>query len=264
MKILSNELSKHYQMASLERGHCVFTSFISKNGKIIFLDSHIERLIAGAAFLFPKLDWRINQDRLSKYLEDEFYKLSFEEKERSYFRLTIFDDYVHLKIANLPPPLISGNKLKLTTAYKKKSPGLIPSFVKLSNYVESDVELREARLKNFDDVIYFSHDHYVTEASTSNVFVVSESGKVLTPPISSMVLDGIIRKKLINSLNESGVNVAESLITKEDLLNAREIWLTNSVRGIRFVDQFEGLHYQMQNSIFEKVVSIFGFHGELI
>lgn len=261
MKILSNELAQHYQVASLQRGHSVFTSFISYNGRMLFLDAHLGRLLSGAEFLFPNYNWIINREKLKEYVESEFFKLSSELQNNRYFRLSIFDDSVHLQHRDL---INSEAPLKLTSAFKIKTPGLLPAFVKSANYLESDLELKRAKLNNFDDVVYFDHLKNVTEASTSNLFIVSSDGRIITPAPSSMILDGVTRKKLFQKLKKSGFPIDESIISKTDLLNAREIWLTNSIKGIRFVDQFDGLCFEKKNSLFEKIVEIFGRYGELV
>ncbi|RPJ77588.1 MAG: hypothetical protein EHM20_05905 [Alphaproteobacteria bacterium] len=253
MKILTKELAQHYQIASLQRGYAVFTSFISRNGKILFLDSHLERLLMGADFLFPNADWTKNNEKLKQYVESEF-------QNESYFRLTIFDDNVYLQHRELTASPIS---VKLTSALKMKTPGLLPPFVKLSNYVEADLELISAKFKNFDDVVFFDHLQNVTEASTSNIFILASNGSILTPAPSSMILDGITRKKLFQKLEANNYPIIESTITKTDLLNAKEIWLTNSVKGIRFVEQFENVNFEIKNSLFEKITSVFGRYGEL-
>lgn len=254
MKILTKELAQHYQLASLQRGYSVFTSFISQQGRILFLDAHLERLLMGADFLFPKADWPLNFEKLKQYVESEF-------QNESYFRLTIFDDNVYLQRRELTASSIC---VKLTSAQKIKTPGLLPAFVKLSNYVEADLELSSAKFKNFDDIVFFDHLQNVTEASTSNLFVVASNGSILTPAPSSMVLDGITRKKLIQKLEANNYPIKESTITKSDLLNAKEIWLTNSVKGIRFVDQFENVNFEIKDSLFQKIMGVFGRYGELV
>lgn len=260
MKILSNEMAQHYQIGSLQRGHLVFTSFISQNGKILFLESHLERLLKGADFLFPNNGWSLCHEKLKQYVEAEFKKIQENSSKESYIRLNISEDSVHLQKRNFE---IYPDRLKLTTALKIKTPGLIPSYVKLSNYVESDLELVRAKFKSFDDVLYFDNQENITETTTSNVFIVNQEGKIMTPPSSSMILEGVTRRKLIEKLKDSGFDVEERAIAKSDLLKSQEIWLTNSVKGLRFVEQFENLNFEKKKSLFEKAVSIFGRYGEL-
>ncbi len=260
MKILSNELAQHYQISSLQKGYCPFSSFIAKNGKILFLDSHLERLLLGAHFLFPSSGWLTYHGKIKKYVENELEKISLKKQGEHYFRLTIFDDSLYFQNYELMP---SSFIVKMTTALKIKTPSLLPSFVKLSNYVESDLELINAKNKNFDEVIFFDYLQNVAEASTSNVFIVSDDGHILTPPPSSMILDGITRKKLILSLKENNFVVREVVISKIELQKAREIWLTNSVKGVRFVASFEEISFKKEASVFEEVITFFGRFGEL-
>jgi branched-chain amino acid aminotransferase len=261
MKILANDLAQHYQITSLQRGHCIFTSFIAKNGRILFLEDHLERLIAGANFLFPKEGWNESFQRLKEYVENEWGKLKLKNEELCYFRLTLFDDCIYLQHRLLQDSSLT---VKMMIAQKVKTPGPMPSFVKLSNYVESDLEVMAAAAKNFDDVVFLDHQGHVTESSTSNLFIVSKVGHLISPYPTSMILDGIMRKKLILKLKDSGIVVQETFVSKRELQKAQEIWLTNSVKGIRFVDQFEEKKIIMKGSLFEKVITLFGRHGELV
>ncbi len=257
MKILSNEIAQHYQIASLNRGHVVFTSFISRAGKILFLDPHIERLLRGASFLFPIFQWEISHQKIKEYVLNIFK----EDSSDAYFRLTIFDDCIYLQRKVLE---FESVELSLTSAIKIKTPGLIPAYLKLSNYLEADLEVRQAKLNGFDDVVFFDWDGYVSEASTSNLFIVTMAGVIKTPPISPMVLAGITREQLIKNLPRMNLVVQVEPITKAELEGAQEIWLTNSVKGIRFVSQYEQNKFERKNSIFEKVTTFLGRFGELI
>lgn len=260
MKILSKEMAQHYQISSLMRGHLVFTSFISYNGKILFLKEHLERLLKGADFLFPNYGWSLHFEKLKQYVESEYHHLNLiSSGEDHYFRLNISEDSVHLqsKVFVLNP-----ETLKLTSALKIKTPGLVPSFVKLSNYVDSDLELVRAKFKNFDDVLFYDNFQNITETTTSNIFILNQKGEVMTPGPSSMVLGGVTRIKLIEKLKNLGMTVLESPISKTELLNSKEIWLTNSVKGLRFVLQFEEKVFEKKNSLFENVSAQFGRYGE--
>lgn len=260
MKILSNEMAQHYQISSLQRGHLIFTSFISYNGKMLFLDSHIERLVKGADFLFPNIGWSQNPEKIKQYVESVFEKTNDHTVNNSYFRLTIFDDCLHLQQRAFET---YSDTLRLMSALKVKTAGLIPSFVKLANYVEADLELVRAKFKNYDDVLFFDNAENITEASTSNIFVVTVDGVIVTPAPSSIILDGVVRKKLLEKLKNNGFNILEQPVSKLDLLNAQEIWLSNSVKGVRFVGQYEELIFDKKNSLFLKAIANFGRYGEL-
>ena len=52
-----------------------------------------------------------------------------------------------------------------------------------------------------------------------------------------------MRKHLISILKQNNSEVAEMPIKIEDIANADEIFLTNSIRGIMWVRQFENSNY---------------------
>lgn len=259
MKILSKELTEHYQTTSLQRGHCVFTSMRAHQDNILFLDAHLDRLLSGAMFLFPNAKWDRALLELKNYVSQTFLQRLPEFQEKCSIRITLFDESIYLQLRTLPD---SAESIKLTSALKIRTPGILPPYLKLPNYVEVDQEVIRAKLANFDDVVFFDDQQKATEASTSNLFMVATDGSILTPLPSSMVLEGIVRKKLIQKLKGLGFSVFEKSFTKTDLLNAREIWLTNSIRGIRFIDQFEEKSFIKKNSLFEKTVIQFGRYGE--
>jgi branched-subunit amino acid aminotransferase/4-amino-4-deoxychorismate lyase len=255
MKILSNEMAQHYQKSSLNRGHLVFTSFISQSGKILFLKDHIARLLKGADYLFPNEKWKNQQAELEQHVLDVFKK----DQSDSYFRLTVFDDCVHLEKRALEN---NSETTTATIAFKRKTPGLAPDFLKISNYLESDLELARAKEQGFEDIFYLDQNERLTEASTSNIFVLGNNGVIKTPPTSSMVLLGITREKLIAKLKTMKLQVREATIDKGELEKAQEIWLTNSVKGIRFVSRFENTSFKRNHSTFDQLLLQFGRYGE--
>jgi para-aminobenzoate synthetase/4-amino-4-deoxychorismate lyase len=90
---------------------------------------------------------------------------------------------------------------------------------------------RELFLQNgFFEVIFFNESGNLAEGAISNIFVYLDNEWV-TPPVESGLLAGIYRKKFINDNS-----CRESLLTYEDLINADDIVLTNSVRGKIEVD----------------------------
>jgi len=79
-----------------------------------------------------------------------------------------------------------------------------------------------------------------------------------------MVLEGVLKNKIIEALPRMGIKIEEQVFLKSELFSAKEIWLTNSIRGIRFVAQLEEKVFQRKNSHFDRIVSFFGSYGELL
>jgi para-aminobenzoate synthetase / 4-amino-4-deoxychorismate lyase len=82
-------------------------------------------------------------------------------------------------------------------------------------------------------------DGGVLEASRANIFAV-RNGALLTPPTDGRILPGITRARLIEIASETGMEVDETGLSREDLLAADEVFLTGSIRGIEQVSSLDG------------------------
>ncbi len=74
-------------------------------------------------------------------------------------------------------------------------------------------------------------DGNLTEGGSSNVFVI-KNGVVTTPPKSRLILAGITRDLVIESLCSAGTPLEERAIPESELRQADEIWITSSTREI--------------------------------
>ena len=92
-----------------------------------------------------------------------------------------------------------------------------------------DSEFSQAQSKGYDDVLFLNSDGFVTEGAIHNIFVV-KNGLWLTPPVTDGVLPGILRQSLLETKT-----CIERQICIDDLMSADEIYLGNSVRGLRRV-----------------------------
>lgn len=252
MKIISLDSTDIYQSNNLNRGIQTFTSFLSGKTQFIFLNEHLERLVKGADYLFPNVNWPGHVQEIKEFLQKEFVP-------SHYFRLGIVDETLFfLKKPHAP----KGPFVALGNASSLKTTSIIPSYIKSPNYLLAELELLEAKKRKCDDVIFFDQLGNVTEASTSNIFAVLDHKTILTPKLSSMVLAGVTRAKLIEYLKASGLTVIESDISKSELESSLEIWLTNSIQGIRLVDRYEKSDMFKEKTIYQSVCQEFGRFGE--
>lgn len=90
-----------------------------------------------------------------------------------------------------------------------------------------------------NETILYNRDKMVTEASSCNVFIVKD-GVITTPPLNNELLPGITRAIAIEAFNRAGLNVAEAWFSKEELLNADEVWLTSSSKEVAPVTEVDG------------------------
>lgn len=82
-------------------------------------------------------------------------------------------------------------------------------------------------------------DGYVTEGAASNVFIVA-GATISTPPKSNHLLPGITRDLVVELSGASGYECKETPVSKQQLLQADEIWLTSSGLGIAPVVRLDG------------------------
>jgi branched-subunit amino acid aminotransferase/4-amino-4-deoxychorismate lyase len=101
--------------------------------------------------------------------------------------------------------------------------------------------LDEAQRALGDDALplILDEDGSVLEASRANVFVVRE-GRLHTPPTDGRILPGITRMRVLAIAAELGIEASESLLPRDDLLAANEVFLTGSVRGIEPASSLDG------------------------
>jgi para-aminobenzoate synthetase/4-amino-4-deoxychorismate lyase len=79
----------------------------------------------------------------------------------------------------------------------------------------------------------------VLEAGWANIFS-AVNGTVFTPPLDGRILPGITRASVIEVASEEGIEVEERRIGRKELLDADEVFLTGSIRGIQPVRSLDG------------------------
>ncbi|WP_245579665.1 D-amino-acid transaminase [Alteribacter aurantiacus] len=74
-------------------------------------------------------------------------------------------------------------------------------------------------------------DNYVTEGTQSTMFIV-EGVTVVTPPLSKQILPGITRIAVLDICKIAGIKLEEREISKEELFNADEVFLTSTMSEV--------------------------------
>jgi len=135
----------------------------------------------------------------------------------------------------------NGLVVGIHTLYKKEIDPL--SVYKINGRICYAMAAQEAKEKKWNDALVLNSQGNIIESSISNIFWVKDE-VVYTPPISEGCIAGIRRASWISTLNEKGIPIIEMPLSKEMLLEADEVFLTNSIRKIRWV-------YAIENKIYE-------------
>ncbi len=99
---------------------------------------------------------------------------------------------------------------------------------KTTNRVLYNSEYAKWRKKGYSDIIFTNEKGHVTEGAISNIII--KKGKCYyTPPVECGLLNGVFRRHLIETRK---IPVREKVLRREDILDADEVFMMNSVRGM--------------------------------
>lgn len=213
------------------------------NGRPVFKNLHVKRLFNGLKTIkVDESEYKL-EDRLLRLLKYECIGNGLKN-----FRLRI---EVQKNRAHDYMPEISALKWNCTlrplesTQYQLNETGLnitvlpkhqkpLDAFANLKHTDRKiyDAALQYARENDFDDAIVLNTNNTVADASIFNVFIVKD-GQIYTPPLSDGPVAGVFRELLLTRLPHT--KIMEQTITVKDLFTADELFLTNVIKGIRWV-----------------------------
>jgi len=216
-------------------GSSVFDGARAIAGKMPDLDLHLQRVIVSAERLGLQCPLSVAEmaalvrEGVAKFPPDAALYIRplvfgcegflIPEAEHSGFALTLFD---------APMPPFSGFSACLSRL-RRPDASMAPTDAKASAlYANSTRVMREAKERGYDNGVVLDSDGAVAEFATSNLFLVTEAGKVVTPVPNGTFLAGITRARVIALLTEAGVTVEERTVKPEELMSAVEIFNTGN------------------------------------
>ena len=111
--------------------------------------------------------------------------------------------------------------------------------IKSGNYLNNVLALREARQLGATDCLMVNTAGFVTEASTSNMFV-WRGERLLTPPLTAGILAGVTRALLLEFCRDQGIAAVEQDLTPAEVRTADEVFLTSTLKDIGPVTHLDG------------------------
>jgi branched-chain amino acid aminotransferase len=100
---------------------------------------------------------------------------------------------------------------------------------------------------NYDECLLLNERKEVVEAISSNIFIV-KGDDLITPPLESGCLKGIMRKKIIEFAPQLKFNVKEESFSPFALQKADEVWLSNSIKGLQWVGRYRKKSYRQERA----------------
>ena len=111
-------------------------------------------------------------------------------------------------------------------------------------YPNAGRSMTEVKAKGFDNAVVLDPNGNVAEFATSNLFIVKD-GVVLTPAANGTFLNGITRQRIAGLLLDSGVEVVETTLTYDEVLDADEIFSTGNYTKVMPVTRIEDRSLQI-------------------
>ncbi|MEX2596753.1 MAG: aminotransferase class IV [Salibacteraceae bacterium] len=216
-------------------GDGFFETILVQSGAPLFWVTHKQRMILTADYLKLQHDeWHSLDIAVSSWL-DEF----ADDHPFLRWRITVFRDglgkYAPEKnetkiVLNCEPlshnPFCTSTSKTWEISHQVHEAQLADRF-KLIGKHKQVLYAKEALDRKLDDLLVFNSQDQLVEAVSGNVFVLM-GNKWVTPPLSSGALDGVIRKVLLEE-----EKAEEQHISRVELLNARKLFTTNAIEGIR-------------------------------
>jgi len=112
------------------------------------------------------------------------------------------------------------------------------TFHKVTGYMTNLLALRDAHRARATEALRFNTKNRLAEGAMSNVFLVS-GGRLLTPPVEDGLLAGVTRAAVLELAPAAGVAAEQRSLTVHDLLEADEVFLTNSIMEVMPVVRVE-------------------------
>ena len=100
----------------------------------------------------------------------------------------------------------------------------------VTTYTNSILAHQEADNDNYDEALLLDVDGYVAEGAGENIFIIKK-GKLYTPDLTSC-LEGITRDAIITLATESGIEIIEKRITRDEVYCADEAFFTGTAAEV--------------------------------
>jgi len=232
-------------------GDGIYEGIRAYNGRVFKLKEHIDRLFCSAKSILLKIPMT-HQEVMAAVVE-------------TYRRNKIRDGYVRLVVTRGPGTLglnpsrckspsviIIAGKIQLyaeeiykrgmdlvTVPTTRNLHSALNPAIKSLNYLNNILAKIEANNAGCEEAIMLNAEGFVAECTGDNLFIVKD-GHLFTPPLSAGALYGITRRVVMELAAEAGLKVSEPNLTRYDLFNADECFLTGTAAELAPVVKIDG------------------------
>ena len=232
-------------------GDGVFEGIRAYNGRVFKLKEHVDRLYYSAKAILLKIP--MSRQAITKAVLDTCRRNKI---RNGYIRLVVTRGVGTLgldpdrckkgsviviagKIQLYPRELYENGMPLVTVPTTRNFANAINPAIKSLNYLNNILAKIEAKIGGCAEAIMLNPSGNVAECTGDNVFIMV-GGKLLTPPLSAGALRGITRGAVIGLATEMGLEVLEPDLTRYDLYNSDECFITGTAAEIAPVASIDG------------------------
>ena len=128
------------------------------------------------------------------------------------------------------------------------------SNIKHNNYLPYILAALKAKKEKWNDALVLNQFERIADSTIANIFLIKDE-TIITPALTEGCVAGIMRKSLINYLGQNNFICKEIAVTIEDIMNADEVFFTNSINNIRWVQRIGDIAYV--NTLTQKIYTSF-------
>ncbi len=222
-------------------GWGIFETMRSYKGSVYRLSDHIKRLTSSASFLGIPLT--LSDKEISQIVYET---LKINNLQEAYIKIILSGGTYSGKLSDpsskstfvvISKPITSfpeswykeGISVTFSSIRRNSASPIYQH--KTLNFLENIIAKREAEEKGYQEAIFLNNEGYLTEGSVTNIFLVKK-GDLFTPSVDCGLLPGITRQVVFEICSHLGILCKERKIKPEEIWDADEIFLTNSIREI--------------------------------
>ena len=220
-------------------GDGIFEGIRAYNGRVFKLKEHIDRLYASAKSILLTIP--ITHQQMMKAVVETCRQNKLRD---GYIRLLVTRGVGTLglnpnrcknssviiiagKIQLYPQELYQKGMEIITVPTVRNLHSALNPAIKSLNYLNNILAKIEANNAGCEEAVMLNAEGFVSECTGDNLFIV-KNGNLQTPPLSAGALYGITRGVVMEMAGESGMEVTEPNLTRHDLFNADECFLTGT------------------------------------
>ena len=273
IRTLINGIAAEYLAAddrSIQFGDGLFETMLVRDGRVIQLAEHLDRLFVSAQRLSMSMPQRpVFIDDIEKLIDEAgsacgVIKLIVTrgrssrgyqyDRQAGSNRLVRFSAIQRQYSSIISAELLRGDLCFCNTP---ASVNTALAGIKHLNRLDNVLARNEFAADRYIDGLMSDVDGHIIEGSMSNLFAIRD--RVLyTPDLGRAGVDGVMRNTVLELAGQAGIEYSVCTLTRPELEQMDCLFITNSLIGMKVVDNLEDTHYSdfsLCEQLFEQLLT---------